>query len=208
MRSKFLQIAFTAVLFVAASVATFAQANPAATGPYGHPFSVGAGFSWDMMDYGPSSHMGGIVAWGNWSPFKGSRWLNRVALEAEVHDVNFFHPSALPTLRQDTALGGLNVSLWKRRQFRLYGKALGGLGSMDFPADTIPGHAHKTEGIYAFGGGIEYGVTEHFVVRGDYEEQVWPDMFNRGTALTPSAITVGVAYKFGTIHREMPAFTK
>jgi hypothetical protein len=84
--------------------------------------------------------------------------------------------------------------IYPRGRFDLYGKALFGVGSLDIQetADNPQGGAGSYF-AYAFGGGLDVLATKHLVVRAiDFEYQHW----NYQTGLTPTAITVGAAYRF------------
>jgi opacity protein-like surface antigen len=48
--------------------------------------------------------------------------------------------------------------------------------------------------MLAFGGGLDYRVLPYLNIRGDYEYQRWFGFPPNG--LTPSVVTVGVAYRF------------
>lgn len=206
MRSKRPLIALAAVLFLAAPFSAFSQAVESATGPVGRPVTVGAGMSYNFLDFSKDSHMPGIAAWADWRCFGGDHWLNRLAIEAEGRDVQWNPPPDLPNLRVDTIQGGIHFLILSSSRTRFYAKGLAGVGSADVPPGIFNGSTHKTEDIYSLGEGLDIRLNSYFAARLEVETQIWPHFFPMGSALTPSSIAVGVTHTFGGIHREMPAY--
>ena len=71
-----------------------------------------------------------------------------------------------------------------------YLKILIGAGNFAFGSSYQDG----TYRIYSGGGGLDYRVTTHIVVRGDYEYQRWGTFPPRG--LQPNVFSVGAAFRF------------
>ena len=55
-------------------------------------------------------------------------------------------------------------------------------------------HTSDSYGVFAIGLGLDYRVTPHVNVRGDFEAQRWPNFPPDG--LTPYVTTIGAAYAF------------
>jgi len=192
-------IALVFAFSLASALPSFSQSQPAGemSGIPRLPILVGAGFSNFDLDYGGGRRMNGLEAWADYYFYHAPSLLRLTGIEVEGRDLNYGHPQGLSIMRQDTLQGGLVVTLYNRRKFRAYGKGLGGIGSINYPSPT--GKAHKTNLVYSLGGGVDYRATRSLWIRGDYESQWWPAIFSRGTALTPSGLSIGVSYNFRSI---------
>ena len=88
------------------------------------------------------------------------------------------------------------------RYFRTYGrfvpyaKIMVGRGVFNYPA-YVPGgpHPNLAYNLWASGAGVDYKALPRLYVRGDFEYQCWTGFPPTGP-LTPSLLTVGVAYHF------------
>jgi opacity protein-like surface antigen len=188
-------------LFATVASPLLAQVAPSAR-ERGFPLAVGVGLSdfdldWGKEDNGNQRRMEGISAWIDFTVPHTPKTLRGLGLEIEGHDINFGRPADIPTMRQDTALGGA-IYTWRHyRNFHPYAKYLIGIGSIDFP--PLPAspawYRHDTRTVYAPGAGLEYRAYRSLWVRGDYEYQYWPKIFGPHT-LNPNGYTVGVAYDF------------
>lgn len=197
-----------ATLFLAAQTLTFSQTVPSAYGPSARPLDVGVGVSENFLDWSPGSKMLGVSAFADWHCFQ-SRGLSRVGIEGEGRDVNYMHPSGLSKMRFDTAQGGINFTLASGEKGRFYAKGLAGVGSIDFPGTTFPsGITHKTQQMFSLGEGLDIRLGEFLNLNLDIESQIWLHFFPKGSALTPSALTVGVSHTFGRSRREKPSFVQ
>jgi opacity protein-like surface antigen len=145
-------------------------------------FQVGAGWSYVEPDYGQKS-IQGITAFADFDfrPHFGA--------EAEYHYVELITPT---DLGEDSVFVGPRFVL-PRGHYSLYAKALIGIGDIKIQEvqDNPQGGAGKYL-AYGIGAGIDYRLTTHIVIRGDYEYQHWSYL----SGLTPSAVTVGAAYRF------------
>jgi hypothetical protein len=207
-----------AALVVGAAFPVAAQVVPAAQAG-GLPLVAGGGGSRFNMDCGPfvlgsTCYMNGITLWVDWNltGLPGPRLLRGLSVEAEGRDLNFGRPALLSNaavgdsgsnLREDTALGGV-VYHWRRyRVVRPYGKALAGLGSLDFP--PLPAspawYRHDNRTITAFGAGADVHAWRAVWIRADWEYQFWPNLFGSPHALTPTGITLGALYDFHGLSR-------
>ncbi len=189
-----------AALFLATASPFFAQVVPAVR-QGGLPLSVGVGYSYFDLDWGSNSsgqrRMGGLAAWVDFTVPYTPKVLRGLGLEVEGHAIDYFRPSDLTTMRQDT-FGAGPIYTWRHyRKFHPYGKGLIGMGSIDFPQlrNAPAWYRHDTRTVYAAGGGLEYQAYRHIWVRGDYEYQFWPKLFGPN-ALNPHGFTFGVAYDF------------
>ena len=164
-----------------------AQVAPAESGG-GSNLSValGAGFSGFDTDYAPD-HMYGIAAYAD---VDYGRWIG-IEVEGRTIQWNQFY-----NLREDTIAAGGRVRLGHYGRFIPYAKFLGGVGSIDFPGFTfhLPSYTHDTFAFYDAGGGLDYKLTQHIYLRGDYEYEWWPRWPRHG--LTPHGFTIGANYRF------------
>jgi hypothetical protein len=217
MASKRIMAALAALL-VAVALPSLAQVAPSAEAG-GLPLVAGGGASRFNMDCGPylagsTCYLNGITVWVDWNLTRlpGPAFLRGLGVELEGRDLNFGLPASLSdsslgdsgtNLRQDTGLGGV-IYHWRHyRRIRPYGKALGGLGSLDFPPlpDSPTTYRHDNRTITAFGGGVDLHAWRSVWVRADYEYQIWPDLFGLPKSLTPYGFTVGAVYDFRGLHR-------
>jgi len=92
---------------------------------------------------------------------------------------------------QDNYLIGPRVPVWRvGRRGQLYGKALIGLGKMNFP---FGGYGTFTD--LAFGGSLDFRATRKVTIRAvDFEFQDWP-VWLPHQSLQPYGVSVGVAYR-------------
>ena len=89
---------------------------------------------------------------------------------------------------------GPRLSVHKGR-FIPYGKALAGMGTINFQQGYNVSSYSESYFIYAFGGGLDYHATRRLNLRLlDFEYQLWPGFKPNG--LTPTGFSVGAAYAF------------
>jgi opacity protein-like surface antigen len=184
------------------AVASFAAVSPAQTVPAAQqgqlPFTIGVGASNLNVDWN-KSRMYGITAWVQWRPAILPRLMDGFGFDIEGRDINYGRPSTLPSnFRQDTFGGGPMYTWHHFRNFQPYGKALFGIGSIDFIVDN-PYYKHDKFTLYAPGGGFQYRLVSHLWVRADYEYQAWPGLFQK--TLDPQGFTLGASYDFGSFRR-------
>lgn len=162
-----------------------AQATPAQSGGK-FSLAVGAGFSGFDTDYAVDRRMYGIAAYYD---LDYGRW---IGLEIEGRTIQW---NQIYNLREDTIGAGGRVRLPRYRRLIPYAKFLAGIGSIDFPPHGGPlNYTHDTFFFYDAGGGLDYKLTQHVYLRGDYEYQWWPRWPKNG--LSPSGFTVGANYRF------------
>jgi hypothetical protein len=213
-----LAVLFATAAISAATLTASAQVVPSAEAG-GLPLVAGAGASlfnmdWGHDQFGQPRYMEGVTGWVDWNLTRlpGPALLRGLSVEIELRDISFGVPNSLSNanvgdtgtnLRQDTGLGGVTYTWRHYRRVHPYGKALAGLGSIDFPPlpASPPTYRHDDRTITAFGGGADLGVGHNIWVRADWEYQFWPDLFGSPHALTPTGITIGAVYDFKGMHR-------
>jgi hypothetical protein len=189
-----------ALLFVSSVFPLFAQVVPSAR-QKALPFSIGGGVSRFNPDYAHGAVYGGTL-WFDYTPYRMPQILRGLGVEAEARDLSLNHSSSQPpNLRLDVASGG---AIYARRltNFRLYAKALYGLGNIDYEANAGV-RVHDSTTVTTGGGGIEVRAYKNLWVRGDYEYQFWPDFYKTRTPagnLTPQGATLGAVYDFSIRH--------
>lgn len=188
MRSKLV----LAALFSLASLHGLAQVAPAVK-IGGLPLGVGAGVSDYSLDYGPGRRMIGASAWADYNLFHG------LGVTAEGTTIFADKPAVLTRMRQDSIMGGIVYKYHAIFRIRPFVKALGGVGSIDFPSHN-PLYTHDTFSTSAVEGGGEYRVVQNLYAHAEYEYQWWYK-YHGPKALNPNGVTVGATYYLRGIHR-------
>ncbi|HLH35537.1 MAG TPA: outer membrane beta-barrel protein [Alloacidobacterium sp.] len=167
----------------------FAQVAPATQGG-GHSLSAGAEYSNFQPDWGPN-RLSGIAVFGDLDNI----FLHNLGIEGEARWLHFqeYHGQ-----KEEHYLLGPRYRFVRFHQISGYGKVLFGGGWITYPYGIGSGSYFA----YAPGGTAEYRLTHHFILRGDYEYQIWPSapglaftFPNPSHGLTPNGFSVGVAYK-------------
>jgi opacity protein-like surface antigen len=168
----------TTALGIASAAA--GQAMPTATAK--GVLQAGVGWSYVEPDYGQKA-IQGVTAFGDFD------FRPHLGVEAEFHYVQIITPT---DLGEDSVLIGPRFVL-PRNHFDLYAKVVAGIGDINIQEvqDNPQGGAGRYL-AYGVGFGIDYKVSRHLVARADYEYQHWSYL----TGLTPSGVTLGVAYRF------------
>jgi opacity protein-like surface antigen len=96
---------------------------------------------------------------------------------------------------QENYLIGPQFIVGRSQRLQPFAQFLFGAGRLTYPLQTGTGVNVALEG----GAGINLLVRERWIVRGDYEYQLWPGSSNIANQpardLTPNGIRVGLAYK-------------
>jgi hypothetical protein len=163
-------------IFAASSVAAHAQ--PGAAYKSQAPIFIGGFFSGIQPDFGSNT----IDALGAYIDIPVWRI---VSVEGEMR---FGHFHTQNGIMESTYLVGPRVAYELPHGFIPYGKFMFGSGAFTYPFNE--GSDHHT--VLAYGGGIDYQLTQRFYLRGDYERQRWS--FGQGT-INPSAFSAGVSYR-------------
>jgi len=167
----------------------FAQVAPATRGG-GPDIWVGAEYSNFQPDYGPN-RMGGIAIFGDVNHVI----LRNLGLEGEAR---WLHFNQFAGETEANYLGGPRYRVWRFHGLSLYGKFLLGGGLITYPNKIGNGSYFA----YVPGGTAEYRLNRRWIVRGDYEYQLWPSapgleltFPQPSNGLTPNGFSVGVSYK-------------
>ncbi|MHB1022343.1 MAG: outer membrane beta-barrel protein [Acidobacteriaceae bacterium] len=159
-----------------------AQAVPAAR--RSGILQVGGGFSIANPDYGPTKYKG-IALYGSYDFFRN------IGIEGEFKNLSW---GATEKEYERTYLIGPRY-VFHYHKFEPYAKFLIGRGVFNFPMNR----ANIAYNMYAFGGGIDYHLRRHIVIRAiDYEYQHWMGFPGYGvnSSLSPQVLTFGAAYRF------------
>jgi len=127
-----------------------------------------------------------LFGFGAYADLKFTRWIQ---IEGEAR---WLRQNTFVDINEDNYLIGPRVPIheFRRLGFTPYGKALVGLGRMNFEYNQAYGRFTDV----ALGGGVDLKLSRHFVVRPfDFEYQLWPNWVN-GT-LKPYGASAGIAYK-------------
>lgn len=170
----------------------FAQAVPSAEGP-GRSIWVGAEGSLFNPDWGcPSSspfscghrQLVGVAAFTD-----VNRIIGKIGIEGEARWLLWHGPD----ITQANYLVGPRYPIINHRNFSTNLKFLAGGATISYP------HYSHWDGWVAFAPGITFGyrVSSRFLVRGDYEYQIWPGYVGDKGAhgLTPNGFSVGASYR-------------
>lgn len=179
-------LSITSILFLLWTTAqiSHAQAIPAAT--RSGNIQLGAGYSFAGPDYGQKK-IQGYTIYGSYD------FLRHWGIEGNIHKVSVITPT---DIGEDTYLLGPRY-VFHYRRFKPYAKAQFGIGRFktDFDKDSKKPNFTNTNGVYAFGGGVDMRATSHLNIRAvDFEYQKWPGFRDNG--LSPYVFTFGAAYTF------------
>jgi len=148
---------------------------------------MGSGFQPDYAGGGVAgSAPNWLFGYGAYVDLKMTRW---IGLEGEAR---WLRLNSYANIREDNYLVGPKVPIheFKRYAITPYGKALIGMGRMNFEYDEAYGRFTDI----ALGGGVDMKLSKHFVLRPvDFEYQLWPNWIN-GT-LKPYGVSAGISYK-------------
>jgi hypothetical protein len=194
----------TGLLMAATSVAACAQAAPSA---YGRTFTLTAGAmaSGFRPDWPDSSEVGAsvypIYGPGAYVDAHFTRWFQ---VEAEGRWLRF---NEFANEHEDNYLIGPRVPIKSFGKFQVYGKALIGLGKMQFPDGDVFARGSYT--AIAAGGTLEYHLNRRWNIRAlDFEYQDWPawpgkvppipsgDYYgNYNKSFQPIGLSIGIGYR-------------
>jgi|SRR5215831_11268566 len=148
---------------------------------------IGSGFQPDYAGGGfPSSAPNWLFGFGAYADLKMTRW---VGIEGELR---WMRLNSYANITEDNYLIGPKVPIheFKRHSITPYGKALLGLGRMNFEYNEAYGRFFDI----AIGGGADMRLSKRWILRPvDFEYQFWPNWLN-GT-LKPYGVSAGIAYK-------------
>jgi hypothetical protein len=171
------------IVFISLLVATsivHAQALP--TGSRAGDLKIGGGYSTADSDYG--DRFNGGAAYLNFD------FLPHIGIEGEFHFVK--NPNDL--YEKTYEAGGRYFRNYHR--FVPYAKGMYGRGIFNFPPLPNGARANLAYNLVAVGVGTDIKVKPWLYARADWEYQRWFGF--QGSSLTPSILTVGAAYRFGS----------
>lgn len=165
------------------TLSAHSQAFPTAIKP-GGALRVGAEFSNANSDELPK-RIGGISAYATYD----LPW--HLGVEADIHLLDYETPQ---DFGERTYLAGLRYSR-RIHRFEPYIKVLGGIGQT-VKESVYLGFAPNTPGTFsafAIGGGTDYHFSHKWSLRGDFEQQLWPNF--TPNSLTPTVLSGGISYR-------------
>ncbi len=181
MPSKRLILPLFCIMFAVAARPVLAQVMPSASA-HQAKLSVGgfgSAFQPNYAGYGiASSSPNPLIGIGGYFDYKMNSFLG---IEGEANWLRF---NQYIGINETTFLIGPKVQVAHFGKLMPYGKVLFGMGGGSF----LDGHT----GVIAYGGGLDYNLSPHWVVRaGDFEFQQW----FLTPRLHPYGGSVGIAYK-------------
>ncbi len=116
--------------------------------------------------------------------------LPHFSVEADIHLLQYLTPQDYG--QRSYEAGGR--FFYRYRRYEPYVKLMGGIGQSiaQEPYVRIPG-TPGTYGLFSGAIGMDVLVPKKLVVRGEYEQQVWPTFAPNN--LTPSMFSIGLAYR-------------
>jgi opacity protein-like surface antigen len=164
------------------SIASIGHSQALPTAVAHGALQAGVGWTYAEPDYGQKA-IQGVTIFGDFD------FRRHLGVEGEYHYIALETPT---DLAEESFFVGPRFIL-PRDKLSFYGKVLFGEGSIVIQeVQDNPEGGAGTYFAYCVGGGVDYRVTKHIVARGDFEYQHWSYL----TGLTPSAFTIGVAYRF------------
>jgi hypothetical protein len=168
-------------LLLAVSGFALGQAKPAAS--RSGDLQVGAGFTTASPDYG-TDRIRGFAFYGDFD------FRPHIGLEVDFHQLN---SPKTDIYERSYEVGGRYFRRYGRSgAFKPYGKVLYGRGVFNFPLNE----ANLAYNMLAFGGGLDYELTNRINLRGEFEYQHWFSGLQLPDGLTPTLVTFGAAYHF------------
>jgi hypothetical protein len=172
-------------LLIAASSYASGQALPAAA--RSGDLQVGGDFSFALPDYTPQDALG----YGIYSTFDLTE---HYGAEVDFHQLSISQHS--PAYERSYEIG----ARYHRDYgiYRPYVKVLVGRGVFNFPSYFDPGTSagNLAYNLYAVGGGVDIAIRPTINVRADLEYQSWFSGPGLENGLTPTLLSIGVAYHF------------
>lgn len=160
----------------------------------------------------PSAYRAPYVLWvgGEYSnvrasfPYQSSQRLTGVGVFADFKlnwrvglegDARFMHFGGFENSTESSYLAGPKVYLFSKGRFQPYGKLLIGVGKVHYPFEI----GNASYFALAPGAGSNYRLSRHWMLRAEYEYQIWYDSPGYANEpkheLTPNGFHVGVAYR-------------
>jgi hypothetical protein len=170
---------------LAASASAGAQVAPSAVGGNATLWVGGEGSSFNPA-YDSVNRLEGPGA------FVDFNFTRKLGIEGEARWLHFNGDGGET---QSDYLGGVKYRLYRFHKFSLNAKFLLGGVWINYPLNIGTGSYFA----YAPGGYIDYRLSRHLAIRGDYEYQILPSApgfpGEPSNGLKPSGFTVGIAYR-------------
>lgn len=105
-------------------------------------------------------------------------------------------------VNQENVLAGIRLGRRKER-FNPYGDVLFGRGKLNFPTGlSNPSGTFivlsNTTNVLSFGGGLDYNLSRHFGVKGDFQFQKYDTPVTASGSVFSKVFTAGVTYRFAS----------
>ena len=169
---------FATILLSTSSI--LGQAVPTATRSGG--IQAGVGITYLNNDY-TQDHNGGITAWIDYD--FAHLFHTTVGAEAEAHFTGIDSPN---DIGENSYFIGPRFVYHFRERTQVFAKILVGRGTIS----NQDYNTASTYNAYAVGAGVDYHIARHYRIRGEVEQQKWPDFEPR--TLSPLSVTIGVLY--------------
>jgi len=147
---------------------------------------IGAGYSSADADYQyVTNRIAGLSCYADFD------FMEHFGVEADFHQLN--DPNSA-VYQRSYELGGRYIRHYSVAGMWLhpYVKLQGGRGILNFPK-----YANLGYNMIAGGAGVDFAVHPRINVRAEFEYQDWLSAPGAGLNMTPSIISIGVAYRFG-----------
>lgn len=182
-----LHATFVTLAAVLLQVSAKAQVAPSA---YLRPYSLWVGAEYSNVHasfpYQSSQRLTGV------GTFADINWNGRISLEA---DARFLHFGGFEGSTESSYLAGPKVFIFDQGRFQPYGKFLIGIARIHYPFEI----GDDSYFALAPGFGSGYRLSRRWMVRAEYEYQLWqnsPGFSNEPNhELTPNGFHVGLAYQ-------------
>ncbi len=178
------------VLVAAASVGARAQVVGAVKG-LPPKITLGGTLSGFNPDY-TLERLYGLGAYADVVPYRTTHF--DIGLEGELQVLNLHQ---IVHVHEFTTSIGPIVSLNAGHGLQPFAKVMYGYGNFYYPYFTAvrPKFYQDSYGIWVFGGGLDYKLTDRVTLRGAYEYQDWTH-FRGAKTLNPNGPMIGVSYRF------------
>jgi Outer membrane protein beta-barrel domain len=105
-------------------------------------------------------------------------------------------------VNQENFLGGIRLGR-RKGNFNPYGDVLFGRGKLNFPNGlSTPTNTFivlsNTTNVLSFGGGLDYNLSQHFGVKGDFQFQKYDTPVAASGSVFSKVFTAGITYRFAS----------
>jgi len=141
--------------------------------------------------------MWGATGWADAGIRFGPAWLHPFNLEMQYRSTFAGSSANHQNVLENNYGGGVTYTWSHFPNFHPYAKYIVGYGTLSFNPIPYPGHppySQDSRVTNSLGGGLEYRLTRHIWVRGDYEYQLW-GRFLGVPEFSPQGFTIGAMYR-------------